>query len=155
MTPRRHPDVLARVLVAAALLVGVGACALGGSDDSAHALFAQGVQRAVATVREVVPEPERAERAVALLQEYLSAEQEFADALTSGRDELRTINARPDARREDIAIVTASINAQRRAFIDTAVSRLQQLKTELKVDEWTALAAEIARLDERWEALTP
>lgn len=155
MAHREHPRPLARALIAGALLLGVGACALGGSDDNPHALFAQGVERALATVREVVAEPERAERAVTLLEDYLSAEQAFADALTKGRDELRAVNARPDAQREDFAAVTASLNAQRSAFLDTTVRQLHTLRSELHAEEWAVLVAEIAQLDASWEALTP
>lgn len=90
-------------------------------------------------VQAVVAEPERAERALALIEGMVEDSVAFSLSVARAQRELSALGQDFDSTREQFESIYEDVRAERRRRSDRIIDRSLELRTVVTADEWGAL----------------
>ena len=117
-----------------AVLALVAACASGGADTKQTILEAE--RRGEEIIREVVPDPVRAERALVAQRRIRTAVRRGYDGLDAARRDVLALHAEYDAPRWGFERITARLTEKRAAMYEEIIAASLAIRRSMTPEEW-------------------
>ena len=127
-----------------AVLALVAACASGGMNTEQAIREAE--RRGEEIIREVVPDPVRAERALVAQRRIRTAVRRGYDRLDAARREVLALNAEYDAPRWGFERITARLTEKRAVVYEEIIAASLSMRRSMTPEEWREFAEAHSKL---------